>query len=56
MAEKYVDALKGISFSDWIKVKIAVDRMFENIRREYEKEFTLSDPEYVKKLIRSQFE
>lgn len=52
---KYIDALSGISCSEWTEVKTAVDRYFNFKKRELEGHIQLSEPDTVKKLIRSQF-
>ena len=52
---KYVDALEGISCSQWIKIKTAIDRYFALKKRELEGQIQLSKPDTVKELIRSQF-
>lgn len=53
--EKYITALENISYGDWIKLKTAVDRKFEQQKGEFEKGLKLTDVEIVYKLIRSQF-
>lgn len=53
-AGKYVDALNGISYSEWTEVKTAVDRYFNFKKRELEGQIQLSKPDTVKELIRSQ--
>lgn len=53
--DKYIQSLKGISYSEWIKLKTAVDRSFEQKIGEFKKEIKLSDHEDVEKIIRSQF-
>lgn len=35
--DKYLKALNGISYSDWIKLKSGVDRKFEMQKGEFEK-------------------
>lgn len=52
---KYADALSGISYSEWIEVRTAVDRYFSLKKRELEGQIQLSSPDTVKELIRSQF-
>ena len=52
---KYVEALSGISYSEWIEVKTAVDRYFTFKKRELECHIQLSKADTVKELIRSQF-
>ena len=55
-AIKYAEALNGISFREWLMLKIGMDRMFQNKLKELEPELKLSDTEQVGRLIRSQFE
>jgi len=55
-AIKYAEALNGISFREWLMLKIGMDRMFQNKLKELEPELKLSDAEQVGRLIRSQFE
>ena len=56
-AIKYAEALNGISFREWLILKIGMDRMFQNKLKELEPELKLklSDTEQVGRLIRSQF-
>ena len=53
--DRYVNALSGIKYSEWIRVKTAIDRYFDSEKRELETQIQLSKPDTVKKLIRSQF-
>lgn len=53
--DKYVESLKGISYCDWIKLKIGIDGMFEYQKGESEKKLKFADSDKVKKIIRSQF-
>lgn len=57
-AIKYAEALNGISFREWLMLKIGMDRMFQNKLKELEPELKLklSDTEQVGRLIRSQFD
>ena len=55
-AIKYAEALKGISYRDWLMLKVGMDRMFQSKLKELEPELKLSDAEQVGRLIRSQFE
>lgn len=52
---EYLQALKGISYPEWIKVKIAMDGAFERQKRELEKELKFSNIEDAERVIRSQF-
>lgn len=53
--EKYIKALQGISYSEWIKLKTGIDKEFERQKSESEKTFKLADTENVEMVIRSQF-
>lgn len=52
---KYVKMINGISYPEWIKLKIAVDRYFDAKKRESETKLQLSEPEIIENLIHSQF-
>lgn len=51
---KYLDALDGISYERWEKLKLGIDRQFEQQKKELNKTIQLSSCEAAK-LIRSQF-
>lgn len=53
----FANALQGISYLEWIKLKMAVDRNFDTKIRELEKEIQLSDADQaiIATIIRSQF-
>lgn len=53
--EKYINALKGISYFEWVKLKNGIDRSFEHQKGEFEKSLKFADTEDVKKIIHSQF-
>ena len=53
--EKYIEALKDISYYDWIKLREGIDRQFKRKIDEPKKSLKLTDSENVKKIIRSQF-
>lgn len=53
--EKYIEALKGIGYQDWKKLRTAVDRSFEQQKSESEKSLKLAETEVVLELIHSQF-
>ena len=53
--EKYIEALKDISYYDWIKLREGIDREFNRKIDESKKSLKLTDPENAKKIIRSQF-
>lgn len=52
--DKYAKSLNGIRYLEWIKLKIALDRIFEQKKRESEKEFQLSTEE-IEQSIHQQF-
>lgn len=54
MWKKYLVALEGITYREWIKLKIAVDRQFDMKRKELDATIQL-DTEKVSYIIRSQF-
>lgn len=53
--EKYIEALKDISYYDWIKLREGIDREFKRKIDEPKKSLKLTDSENIKKIIRSQF-
>lgn len=53
--EKYIEDLKGISYYDWIRLRESIDQEFNRKIDESKKNLKLTDPENVKKIIRSQF-
>lgn len=53
--EKYIEALKCISYYDWIRLREGVDQEFNRKIDESKKSLKLTDSENVKKIIRSQF-
>ena len=53
--EKYLEALKGITYPEWVKLKIGIDRAFSQQKNESEQKLKLADVEVVRNLIRSQF-
>lgn len=53
--EKYLRALSGISYKDWKKLRIAIDRVFQNKIRETEEELKITDLQEITNLIQSQF-
>ena len=54
-AIKYAEALKGISYRDWLMLKVGMDRMVHSKLKEREPELKLSDTEQVGRIIQSQF-
>lgn len=53
--EKYIEALKDISYYDWIRLREGIDREFNRKIDESKKSLKLIDSENVKKIIRSRF-
>lgn len=53
--EKYLNALQGIAYYDWLKLKIGVDRSFEAQKNELERELKFANPEKARQFIQSQF-
>ena len=53
--EKYIEALKGISYFDWIKLREGMDAEFNRLIGESKRKLELTDVERVEKAIRSQF-
>lgn len=51
----YIRALQGITFTEWIKLKVAVDRSFDMQKGEFEKTLKLANCEEIERLIQSQF-
>ena len=53
--EKYIEALKGISYFEWIKLREGMDKEFNRLIGESKRKLELTDVERVEKTIRSQF-
>ncbi len=53
--EKYIEALCGISYPEWIKLRNGMDAFSSRERSELELLLEFADTEAVKKTIRSQF-
>ena len=53
--EKYIEALKRISYADWKKLRMAMDRAFAHQKGESEKQLKLADTDIVKRIIQAQF-
>lgn len=53
--EKYIEALKGISYFEWIKLREGMDAEFNRLTGEFKRKLELTDVERVEKAIRSQF-
>lgn len=52
---KFIKSLEGISYSEWIKLKIAIDRSFKMQIGELERNIQLTNLEEIDNLIQSQF-
>lgn len=53
--EEYIKALKGISYVEWLRLRMALDRAFEYQKGESEKQLKLANTDVVKQIIRTQF-
>lgn len=55
MDKKYLDALKGISYREWKMLKLAIDRVFEHKKGEFENDIKLANTQDVENTILAQF-
>lgn len=53
--ETYLRHLEGITYLEWIKLKIAVDELFNLKKRELESNIQLSDANEITEAIHRQF-
>ncbi len=53
--KKYLKALEGISYPEWMRLRIGIDRAFEHQKGESEKQLKLANIDVVQRLIQSQF-
>ena len=53
--KKYIEALQGISYFEWIKLREGIDSEFDRQIGESKRGLQLTDSENVKKAIRSRF-
>ncbi|GLC79232.1 hypothetical protein [Lacrimispora brassicae] len=53
--KEYLKSLQGISYLEWVKVKMVIDETFRNQKNELEKELKLADSEKVDKTTQSLF-
>ena len=53
--EEYIEALKGISYFEWIKLREGIDSEFDRQIGESKRSLQLTDSENVKRIIRSRF-
>lgn len=51
----YIQALEGITYPDWIKLKAGVNRSFDHEKKELEGKLQLKDVQLGHRLIQSQF-
>ena len=52
--ENYLQALEGISYGDWVKLRTAIDRVFDLQRRDSERKIKLANTNVVKEVIEIQ--
>ena len=52
---EYIEALDGITYPQWVKLRTGIDMQFDFSRRELEKDMQVSSGETAK-FIRSHFE
>ena len=53
--DKYIKALRGISYCEWVKLREGIDSEFDRQIGESKRGLQLTDSENVKKAIRSRF-
>lgn len=53
--ERYINALKGISYIEWVKLKHGIDRTFEQEKSELEKTLKFANTESALSIIQLQF-
>lgn len=53
--KEYIEALQGITFEEWIKLRTAIDRRFDQKIGEFKKGLKLSESKIVEDIIHSQF-
>lgn len=53
--KKYIEALKGISYFEWIRLREGIDSDFEQQIDESKKSLQLTDPENVERAICSMY-
>jgi hypothetical protein len=53
--ENVLKTMEGLSYSDWIRLRTATDRIFDSKVSELRKDIQLTDSTKIKKLIQSQF-
>lgn len=53
--KKYIEALRGISYFEWLKLREGIDAEFNRQIGESKRSLKLTDSEKVEKAIRSRF-
>lgn len=53
--DKYIKALRGISYCEWVKLREGIDSEFDRQIGESKRKLELTDVEHVEKAIRSRF-
>lgn len=53
--EKYLKALEGISYAEWVKLRTGIDRAFEYQKGESERQLKLANVDVIKQIIQTQF-
>lgn len=53
--DELLKGLRGLTYQDWIKLRIAIDRYFDRKKKELEGRIQLEDIKEIQELIRSQF-
>lgn len=53
--KRYIEALQGISYRDWIKLREGIDGAFAKEKGEFEKTLKFANPEDAERVIRSRF-
>lgn len=48
----YIKSLEGISYDDWWRLRLGIDKQFDHEKRELEKTLQLSDLELTLRLTR----
>lgn len=50
--KKYIEALEGISYYDWVKVKMAIDEAFNIQKGEFDRSLKFANTEDAERIIR----
>lgn len=54
--EKYIKALEGISYQEWKKLRMGIDRSFELQKGEFEKDLKLDNSDMVMAVMQPNFD